>query len=413
MSLTNNSVSPIKRANKVDSSIVGGADLVPIHVDEADDASDHAVRVDVLTGAMGRVKREFWAMDSKWGVVADNSTDNAGALNECIEEAQAVGSGFGPATALVHLTPHETLGGIVKVGSQIVVRKGVRLIGPSERQVIIRASSAFPTSTALVRLGDASESDCFGTSVERLALDCNQVTGSIGLYSTSIMEHGGARDILVNGFMAKGIFLETTGCQNAHFEHIECNIGTGAPAGSRAIHLDTTGGRTGFTDVTVNGDGAGTQGDGLVLTGGCFATVFDMHVEHVDYGVRLISGAGSFHAIDGHSSVITVVRYEGGNGMRATGIYKLGATNAIQDVPRSVTITSDNYDYTVGNPDSSNGWYVQGTQVLSARKSAVADVASANATDLASAITLANETKTQLNALLNRLRASTGHGIIA
>jgi hypothetical protein len=52
-------------------------------------------------------------------------------------------------------------------------------------------------------------------------------------------------------------------------------------------------------------------------------------------------------------------------------------------------------------------------QVISARKAAVADVASVDATDLATVITLANETKAQLNALLNRVRASTGHGLIA
>lgn len=53
---------------------------------------------------------------------------------------------------------------------------------------------------------------------------------------------------------------------------------------------------------------------------------------------------------------------------------------------------------------------VNGTQVVGARGAAVADVASANASDLATAITLANETKTQVNAWLARARA---HGLIA
>lgn len=52
-------------------------------------------------------------------------------------------------------------------------------------------------------------------------------------------------------------------------------------------------------------------------------------------------------------------------------------------------------------------------KVVGARGAAVADVASADATDLASAITLANETKAQLNTLLARVRAATGHGLIA
>jgi len=335
--------------------------------------SNRSVTLDVLVGALGRAKREFWAMDSKWGVKADASTDNGAALNACILEAQAVGSGLGPATANVYLTPDETLGGVVLTSQQIVVRKGVRLIGPSERQVILRANSSFPNSTALVRLGHATESNCFGTSVERLALDCNTRTGSIGIYSNSVMEHGGARDVLVFGWMSKGIWLETSGCQNAHFEDIECNIGAGAPAGSRAIHIDATGGRTAFLDVTINGNGAATQGDGLVVTGGALATVFDMHGEHVDNVVRLISGGGTFIAIDGHASVVSVVRYESGAGFRVVGIYKLGATNAVQDIANGVTITADDMDYWVGQPDSFNGWFVRGNKIIGARITGWAD----------------------------------------
>lgn len=56
---------------------------------------------------------------------------------------------------------------------------------------------------------------------------------------------------------------------------------------------------------------------------------------------------------------------------------------------------------------------INGNQVIGARKAAVADVASVDATDLTSVITLANETKAQLNAWLNRARASTGHGLIS
>ena len=56
---------------------------------------------------------------------------------------------------------------------------------------------------------------------------------------------------------------------------------------------------------------------------------------------------------------------------------------------------------------------VAGTKVLGAQGAAVANVASADATDLATVLTLANETKAQLNAWLARARASGGHGLIA
>ena len=62
--------------------------------------------------------------------------------------------------------------------------------------------------------------------------------------------------------------------------------------------------------------------------------------------------------------------------------------------------------------DVTTSYEVGSTKVVGARGAAVANVASADATDLATVITLANETKAQLNLLLARLRAATGHGLI-
>jgi hypothetical protein len=305
------------------------------------------------------ITRRISARD--YGVKYDNATLCLVQLQRAADAAQVVGSGLGSASAILELE------GIALVENQFVVPKGVRVVGVSERISGIRAGAGFPNATAVVRLGRVAETQCFGTSVERLAIDCNSKTGSIGLYSNSIMEHAGARDVLVLNWMAKAIWIETSGAQNAHFEHIECNIGAGAPAGSRAIHVDATGGRTAFVNVTLNGNGAAVQGDGLVLTGGAVATVFDMHGEHVDYVIRLISGAGTFVAVDGHASVLSVIRYEGGAGFRAGGIYKLGSTNSIQDIANGVTLTSDNQDYWVGAPDSANGWFVRGNKIIGVR----------------------------------------------
>lgn len=55
---------------------------------------------------------------------------------------------------------------------------------------------------------------------------------------------------------------------------------------------------------------------------------------------------------------------------------------------------------------------VAGTKVVGAQGAAVADVASPDATDLPTVITLANEIKAQFNTWLARARASTGHGLI-
>jgi len=62
---------------------------------------------------------------------------------------------------------------------------------------------------------------------------------------------------------------------------------------------------------------------------------------------------------------------------------------------------------------ATTGFKVGANYVVKARGTAVTDVAAADATDLATVITLANESKAQLNTLLARLRAATGHGLIA
>lgn len=59
---------------------------------------------------------------------------------------------------------------------------------------------------------------------------------------------------------------------------------------------------------------------------------------------------------------------------------------------------------------ATTGFKVGVNYVVKARGAAVADVASADATDPPTVITLANETKAQLNALLARVRA---HGLIS
>lgn len=61
--------------------------------------------------------------------------------------------------------------------------------------------------------------------------------------------------------------------------------------------------------------------------------------------------------------------------------------------------------------DAATSYEVGGTKVVGARGAAVADVASADATDLATAITLVNELKAQVNTGFARLRSTTGHGL--
>jgi hypothetical protein len=62
------------------------------------------------------------------------------------------------------------------------------------------------------------------------------------------------------------------------------------------------------------------------------------------------------------------------------------------------------------NVGSGQGYKVAGTKVVGGQASAIADVSTADATDLASAISLANANKAKINSILSMLRT---HGLIA
>lgn len=123
------------------------------------------------------------------------------------------------------------------------------------------------------------------------------------------------------------------------------------------------------------------------------------------------------------SRVMTFAAYESSNAAReVAAIYveateNHGASNAgtkfrVRGVANGSTTLSDIVEMQrgIGLDIKSGALLVAATQVVGAQGAAVADVASADATDLASVITLANETKAQLNTLLARQRA---HGLIA
>lgn len=96
MSLADNSVSLIKRANKVDGSILGAADLLYIHVDEADDASDHAVRLDVLQGAQARLGKTYLVTDPRFGNASESASaaTNLSAIRTALSAASDAGGGL-------------------------------------------------------------------------------------------------------------------------------------------------------------------------------------------------------------------------------------------------------------------------------------------------------------------------------
>jgi hypothetical protein len=101
-----------------------------------------------------------------------------------------------------------------------------------------------------------------------------------------------------------------------------------------------------------------------------------------------------------------------GNRVMTSGVLD-NITEPDTNIPRTnISNTWEKDQSFSGNINISSGsvYKVNGTQVVGARGSAIADISTADATDLASAITLANDTKAKVNTILAMLRT---HGLIA
>jgi hypothetical protein len=114
-------------------------------------------------------------------------------------------------------------------------------------------------------------------------------------------------------------------------------------------------------------------------------------------------------------------------------LYLAGVNSGTNAVRAAITVTTNDNGSLFFTTDQNKLWQVSGgvwvdrfttldlttslkingTKVIGAQGAAVANVASPDATDLPTAITLVNEIKVQLNTLLARTRAATGHGLIA
>jgi len=135
-----------------------------------------------------------------YGAKGDGVTDDTAAIQAALAAAN-VSAGADGYNKTVYVPP-----GIYLISGQLVIPYGVRLIGSGARSTKIKVSTIFAalTSTGAIRLGDGTAT-VFGTSVEHLYLDCNNIAGSIGIYSSDVQDNSGVKDVLVNNWVAFGI----------------------------------------------------------------------------------------------------------------------------------------------------------------------------------------------------------------
>jgi hypothetical protein len=101
---------------------------------------------------------------------------------------------------------------------------------------LIRAVSPFPANGKVVRLGDGT-AVTFGNRIENLAIDCNSIAGTIGLYSSDIQEESGASNLVITNCPARELWVNGSGndgvtpfADNYDFHDVEgLALGASAP----------------------------------------------------------------------------------------------------------------------------------------------------------------------------------------
>lgn len=279
-----------------------------------------------------------------FGAVGDGVADDTAALQAAIDTAWNAGGGtvFVPAGQYV-------------VTSQIVLGKGVRLVGAGTRASIIQAKASFPPNTAMVRLDRAAETaevqNAHHVTVSDITFNFSAlVANSICIYAESWQEPGTIERVAVTGWQKFGIHLIGSGVQNIALDTIWAFSNGSWPitgAGDAAIRLE---GVTRFmvSNSTVTGSDMANTGIGIWVSSSSGA-ILCCHMENSVDAVLLDASGVHVDTLAGHSTVTNNVRIINGGLSTATNIQPIGTTNNIVDENIPYTTNTTRYSQSSSN----------------------------------------------------------------
>jgi len=241
---------------------------------------------------------------------------------------------------------------------------------------IIKAGASFPTSTALVKLGDGVGFS-HNTRIEDVLIDCNGKTGGIGILGDRLAEKSGAFNVQIYNCKATGVRVADSNSQFWSLENLEITANAALTSGTNGIEV--TGGAIIGTirNVTVNpGSSGGQINAGIYLNSAHGGVIENIHGEFVNAvvqvgdtvavtGVNLegISGSANGPVVD----VVKIANLAGTTGIRMSGVKMYGATNSIDDLKSGVLLTEDSRGlYLVGSSHLNSGNVAIGTATANA-----------------------------------------------
>lgn len=283
--------------------------------------------------------------------------------------------------------------GIYRLDTPLLIGNKVTVRGQGRSATIIQAGSGF-VGAFVIKLGPSSGLT-FASRLEKCSLDVNGQT--VGVYANQAQEMCGMSYVAVSNFTTYGIQLETN-VANVDFDNLELYPkSTGATAGMFATSVQ---GASLFRRFTCGV--SGLLAKGIHLSGGS-VTVQNVHVENCTDGILADGSNGVITGASGPTTaanVTNIVRMA--NNSRyvvVQGVRRNSATNSVRDDFFNRTITDDYVQQVVMGDQYVARLHHNGDQLGFFNTTPIAKRATtADATDLATAITLVNALKADLQA---------------
>ena len=219
--------------------------------------------------------------------VCDGTTDNAAAIQSALNAARAQGGG----TVLIPISSQPC-----GIASQLTVYTGTTL-NLQSRDNKIKALSSFPTNTPLVRLGDGT-TYTYSANVVNGTIDCNNITGSTGIFSNAAQEQSGYHNMVISSCRTGSKFSGATGVgvSNTSVSNSEILLSVGFAGAAQGHVIEVSSWKHTVSNLTIlPNDGATIQADGIYVT---YANVIVVDAIHCEYLTNCIK----FDGVGGPSS---------------------------------------------------------------------------------------------------------------
>jgi len=324
----------------------------------------------------------------QYGATGNGTTDDSPAITAALTAASSTGG--------IVWVP----AGNYAINSQIVIPYGVEMRLVGRNSSFITALGTFPTNTPLVRLGPLGVLGV-GSRFRGGAVDCNNITGSTGIYSEGIQENSGIYESMIRNYGAFGARINYSGSggqpQNWSIDDLEVFSGTGTGSGAIGVAVNTASVSMPFRSirrVTIFATGSTQLANAMQIQGGSAGLVEEIHIENAVNGIDILGCfATTFESITGNPNVTNLVVIDStsaSQNLTLIGINGQGATNTIVDQETGFTLTNEQAIYAVGNGSTNQRTVVStdaglGTRLKIFRRSVQTPSSSASITIDASA----------------------------